>query len=814
MPSVGLLCALPLIAGAASAVASSIDASPPVWVALCLYGAVLVTWRYRRGRLCTVAVIGTFLAAGCALGAHARAGALAPSLRVALDREVGDMSIDAIGPAGAHDPIRLRARLIEDAAVFEDFASLRVHALALDLNGAWRPVAGRVALSVSGSALSGSVAEWRAGRTIEAPVAFRRPVRYLNAGVADFERDLALGGTALFGSVKSGLLVTLVQRGTRAEEWAAGVRSGVRNAVDRWVSSHDRLSGAIVTAVLIGDRTGLPDQVRERLQAAGTYHIIAISGGNIAILAGLGLGILMIAGIRGRTAALLAIVGLIAYAEVVTTGPSVWRATLMAVIYLLARAIDVRTPPWQATAVAAAIMVVVRPLDVRDVGFILTFGATAALLEGARRGARLLTGRPVLSWVVASIVASASVEMALLPVSAQSFSRVTVAGFALNLIAVPLMGVVQVAGLIVCAVPSIDGVAWIAGWTAHAGATAIVRSANLLDLAPWLSIRVPPPGALLLTTYYAALFVLVFGHRRRARQVGGAVLAVSLIAITAGIRPWSLTFDAGSEPAILRLTMFDVGQAESILLETPGGPSVLVDTGGTPFGSSFDVGGRVLAPALWARGFRSLDEMVVTHGDPDHLGGALTLLELFRPARLWEGVAVPRHAPTAAVRAAAGERGIHTDVLRAGHEVIWGKARVRVLHPPEPDWERTRVRNDDSIVLEVVYGEVAFLLTGDISAEIEREILPQLSPATTRVLKIAHHGSRTSSSTALLETWRPQLALISAGRGNSFGHPTADVLRRLASIGATVLRTDLHGQITVETDGAALRSTTFTGDAR
>jgi len=134
-----------------------------------------------------------------------------------------------------------------------------------------------------------------------------------------------------------------------------------------------------------------------------------------------------------------------------------------------------------------------------------------------------------------------------------------------------------------------------------------------------------------------------------------------------------------------------------------------------------------------------------------------------------------------------------------------------VLHPPKPDWERPRVRNDDSIVLEVLYGEVAMLLTGDISAEVEREIVPRLSPATKRILKVAHHGSRTSSSALLLETWRPHIALISAGRGNSFGHPTPDVLRRLESIGATVLRTDLHGQITVETDGRTLRWATFTG---
>ena len=138
-----------------------------------------------------------------------------------------------------------------------------------------------------------------------------------------------------------------------------------------------------------------------------------------------------------------------------------------------------------------------------------------------------------------------------------------------------------------------------------------------------------------------------------------------------------------------------------------------------------------------------------------------------------------------------------------------GDVQLRVLHPPPPDWERRRVRNDDSVVLEVVYGDVAMLLTGDISADIERAILPQLSLSRIRVLKAAHHGSRTSSSSALLEGWRPQIAAISCGRGNRFGHPTAEVLQRLESIGATVLRTDRDGQIRIETDGRSLRMSTY-----
>jgi competence protein ComEC len=148
---------------------------------------------------------------------------------------------------------------------------------------------------------------------------------------------------------------------------------------------------------------------------------------------------------------------------------------------------------------------------------------------------------------------------------------------------------------------------------------------------------------------------------------------------------------------------------------------------------------------------------------------------------------------------------------RAGDELTLGAARIRVLHPPPPDWERQRVRNDDSVVLEVLYGDVALLLTGDIGSAIERAIVPHLTPAKTRILKVAHHGSRTSTSQELLDAWRPQIALISCGRGNPFGHPAPEVVERLIAAGATVYRTDRDGEITVETDGDHVFVRTFAG---
>jgi competence protein ComEC len=334
---------------------------------------------------------------------------------------------------------------------------------------------------------------------------------------------------------------------------------------------------------------------------------------------------------------------------------------------------------------------------------------------------------------------------------------------------------------------------------ARAACTAIVVSAALVEWAPWLSWRVPPPSLVAVGLYYAAagLWLWSGSGRGRARWGGVSALAALWIATapaTAWHRPPS---------GWLRVTFVDVGQGDAILVQLPAGQSLAVDAGGAV--PRFDTGDRVVVPAAWASGVRRLDWLAITHADLDHIGGAAALLRALRPREIWEGIAVRGDPQRAALESAAVDRDVVWRTLQAFDRVTSGRATLDVLSPARPDWERLRVRNDDSLVLAVRYGDVEFLLTGDISAQMESQLAAGLGDRSPlRVLKVAHHGSRTSSSEAFLEAYRPQIAVVSAGRTNPFGHPAPAVIDRLQAAGARIFRTDRDGAVVIETDGRDL----------
>jgi competence protein ComEC len=841
IPTAGLL-----IGTALGLVVSDFPLFPGFAAVLLACAVAIWAWRTSRTKELTASVGCGFAAGGFVLAIDAWQSAWNPPLRSTFEA-AARIERDEAARAGRVLPeddsaaLRLTATLSTDAAVRANGSvSLNLVVRRADLlgppnldAGSPQPSAnpespglpegslGGVLLTVAGSFAAEQAEQWRAGRTIRVPAQLRRPSRYLDPGVPDEEWAMARRGITLVGVVKSAALVEVVARGTWLQELAGRSRAFARLSIGRAVGRWSPRSAAIVTAIVVGDRAGLDDQVERRLQEAGTYHVIAISGGNIAILAGLALVGFRVAGALGRAAMTSAIGALLAYAYLVGGSASVNRATLMAVVYLAARALDLRGPPANVLALSAGLLLAARPLAILDPGFVLTFGATAAILFAVPRIPARVSNRfatPFLSM----LAASAAAECALLPVNAWLFSRVTFAGLAANLAAIPLMTVAQIAGMAAIPVylvsPSLAG---LIGWAAHVGAEGLVRSASIVDVAPFLTWRVAPPPAMVVVAYYLSLVVAWILWRRRARVVGSseepiafafrigglAVAAIAAIWIATG----PLAAPGSGGDGRLHATFIDVGQGDAILLTLPRGSTLLVDTGGLGGGSAFDIGDRVVAPVLRQAGIRRIDSMVVTHGDLDHAGGALSLLREFRPRDVWEGIPVPPFRLLHDLREAARTTGARWINVQTGDLVSQDDVDVVVRHPGPADWERQDVRNDDSIVLEVLWRGASIVLTGDIGREVEREIAPLFAPASLRVVKVPHHGSPTSSSREFVRALAPQVAVFSVGRTNNFGHPSPDVVDRYREVGAQIFRTDQDGAITIDTDGTRLDIRTYTG---
>jgi competence protein ComEC len=770
-----------------------------------------------------------FLAAGLAAAAAlamARGGAAfhaaaTPTL-VQLVDAAGLLADEAPRP---RPPAVLTGRLAADAVVEGPsvLLSLAVTHAGLGSCACPLPVEGRVLLAVTGGLAPAQAGQWRAGRTVRLPATLRRPVTARNLGAPDAAHELVRRRLALVGTVKSALLVEVLAPGSWAEEAAAAVRARARTAIARAAGPDHSEAAAIGTAVLIGDRAGISPELTARLQRAGTFHVIAISGGNIALLslitwwaAG------RVAGGGKVTASITALV-LVLYAGVVGGGASVLRATGMAVVGLAARTIDQRSLAVNLLALTAAALLVTDPLLAADTGFWLTTVATAGLVVGLGDGEPLADrwrriGRALL-------LTSVWAELALLPIVAAAFQQVTVAGVLLSALAIPGMAVAQVAAM--AAVASDVAAPWLlaaAGVALRVGTTIVTDSARIADLLPWLHWRVPPPHVVAIAVYYGALGLWLWARvagqgGRRARLRPYAVVTLAGAAIWVAISPATLI--VRRQPH-LEVTALDVGQGDALIVRFPNGTTMLVDAGGRPAGSRFDVGARVVGPALRVRGIRRLDYLVVTHADADHIGGAVRVVEEFRPSEVWTGVPVAGDAATAALRAAASASGAAWRTVQRGDRVGIGEVEIAVVHPPLPDWERQRVRNDDSVVLAMTMGAVRVLLTGDITAATEAEVAAAVEreaagqPVAPRitVLKVAHHGSAGSTTAEFLRRTETTVALASAGIDDPFGHPAPPTLERLAAAGVDLWRTDRDGEVTLATDGRDVALRSFSGRRR
>jgi competence protein ComEC len=711
-----------------------------------------------QGRRAAAALAGAALALGSAAAAVE-----------GLQFEAG--TLRQLGLASGEDgrTARLVGVLRGDAVDRAGRLGLLIDVEAEDVAGRVERRAGRARVEVGGEApkprlLDGDrVAVWAALRP---------------AGRVDGVRE----GVAAFGYCKSARLLERRDGGPPVRRAAAAVREAARKVFER--SMPPGTERGLVLAMVLGDRSEVDEATAEAFRASGTYHVLALSGAQVALVAGL-----IVAGLRWLragpwTQASVTGAAIGVYALLVGGDVPVVRAVLMASAVLAGRALELDTDPSNLLGLAALVLLADRPATAGDVGFQLSFGATLGILALA---GPLTRGVPRLPLRVdLAVAASLAAQGSLAPVLAVWFHRVAPAAVLLNIAAVPLSGAVLLAGFAVLAVAPLGaGAVELAGDVAWVAARALRVSGDLGPLGSWLDLRVAAPSFLALALQAAGLGLLYRGRRGPGL---GLLVACHLALVAGGL--------SRAADGRLHLTVIDVGQGDGLLLRSPSGRSIVVDAGGSR-DARFDPGERRVAPELWRQSVHRVDALVITHAHPDHVGGAPFLLRAFRVTQLWEGPAPLRDPVWRRVDARLGMGGATRLTVAKGMGIEWDGVRISVLGPLRPRRPPLAVRNEDSVVLDVVFGDVHLLLTGDVAGDAERALRVPRSI----VVKVPHHGSRTSSGEAFLASAGPRLAIVSAGAHNPFGHPHPEVLARYLRSGALVLRTDRDGTVDVATDG-------------
>ena len=670
----------------------------------------------------------------------------------------------------------------------------------------------------------------RYGRHITLTGVLRQPQGRRNPGGFDYRAYLARQDIVGIIDAK-GLLRTGEQDGFLPLRWIEALRIRTEQVIDNIYTESGTvkpsLHAQLLKGILLGKRSDLPTETLDIFRNSGTFHVLAVSGLHVGLVA-----MFCYFGFRcfrlpQKALCLLTIAAVLIYACLIGFRPSVFRASLMAILFLFATLIDRDADLFNLLAFAALVLLLLNPLQVWDVGFQLSFVAVVSIVyfvpkmeKPLRRlwenedGSPSQGGIPVVTrfrnaavkWLVLSYLVTLAAQIGTTPLIAYHFFRTYPLGVIVGPFAVGLVSLIVAVGMASVCVGFI--------WVPFAKLIALLNHAIIsIFLAlismfgqTWGIVKLTPPtfGVFVL---YIAIFLgivhwrYVYKHWRLASLIGLSVVAISV---------WDTAFH--EKGRLLEVVTLDVGQGDAAFVRFPDNQTMLIDGGIQRIYYDakkqrlvdYDVGERVIEPYLDFHGIRRLDMVVLTHPDLDHGGGLGYILENFEVGRVLGISDVPLDSQThRRLHAIVNANDIPYAFPYAGTIELTPIATLNLLHPI--DAASTNLldqdKNDDSLVIKLTYREVDILFTGDIGKRAEARLIASGQDLRSEILKVPHHGSRTSSSAQFIEAVEPLYAIFSLGQSSQYQFPHSDVVARYQARGCVQLRTDKAAAITLRTDG-------------
>ena len=546
-------------------------------------------------------------------------------------------------------------------------------------------------------------------------------------------------------------------------------------------------------ALLIADQHDVPSDVRDRYARAGMVHMLSISGLHVAIVAGAVVLLLQLARVPRGPASIASVFVIAIYVAIIGAPAPALRSAVMLAMVASSRATQRPTSPWASLAVGAFIPLLA-PKIVLDLGYQLSVVGIAGLIASASLSRRLIVPR-LAGWrqkIANELLTSLVATVLTAPLIAWYFGRVSLIAPLANLAAGPIIAILQPILFLALVTAPVPALGAFFATAAHPLLLAFDGVAATAASVPGASIDVVPS---LLTVVACALTVLALlvaaMSRYPTRPLIAAAGSMCLVAWSPVVH---LPYGGGVEMHVL-----DVGQGDAILIRTDRGRWILFDAGRIWQGG--DAGRSTIIPYIMRRG-GDVSSFVLSHAHADHVGGAASVMKAFHPQTFWDSAFPQGSVVYDDALKAARASGVAWHRVRAGDSLTFDGVGVKFLAPDSAWTASLSDPNSASTIAMIEYGSTRFLLVGDAEAPEEQWLLNHARDELhADVLKVGHHGSSTSSGDRFLEAVNPSLAVISVGAGNSYGHPSADVIAALVKVGAQVLRTDRVGTIVVHTDG-------------